>query len=84
MNIEFPSRAKYWEEMTPDQKIERLGDWIDICHRRIKNLERIVTLLNQHSHTQEGKIVVPLVRNEPEYPAAWPNENPLNRGQNDK
>jgi prefoldin subunit 5 len=61
-------RELFWEEKTYEQRIDKLAEVVENLGRRIMQLEKENSLLSQHQHDGHGDIVVPLVRNEPEYP----------------
>jgi len=57
-------REKYWEELSSEEKIEKLGNIIEKQERYIDHLGDRLNLFNEHDHIN-GKLVVPLNRNEP-------------------
>ena len=72
------SREKYWEEMSIEQKISKLGDTIESLYRRNCELEKEIMLMSKHSHSSDGNILVPIKDKEYalERSRCW---SPLNR-----
>jgi hypothetical protein len=55
-----PTREKYWEEMSIEQKISKCGEVIEALYRRNCELEKEIMLMSKHSHSQDGSILVPI------------------------
>ena len=57
-------RNKGWDELTQDEKIERIRDNVkdnsSNAYRQLINLQDKISQLENHSHKENGDIVVPL------------------------
>jgi predicted RNase H-like nuclease (RuvC/YqgF family) len=60
-----PSRQKYWSEITPDERTERLRSELKRALRRIEELSATVRKLKDaaevHEHGKDGKPVMPML-----------------------
>lgn len=72
-----PSREKYWDELTQDEKIEKTAVAVEQLARWFHDNEIMVGLLNQHAHGLDGKIMVPLQHNKLDQ--VWYRDHLLNR-----
>ena len=57
-------RERYWDEISSEEKTERMRIEVKRMQKKITYLEQIVDRLLHHSHTDKG-IVVPLDNNAP-------------------
>lgn len=71
------SRAPYWDEMTSDQRIDKLAEAVEILGRTVVELERENCLLKQHRHIVSGELLIPMAHNQVEQP--WYKTHLLNR-----
>lgn len=62
------SRESYWEEKTTEQRVDKLAEVVEGLARRVLELEKENAELSQHQHDQNGKLVVQIIRNRPEFP----------------
>lgn len=57
------SREKYWSELTPDEKIERLREQVKsvmaLVSDQSNSLEHARAVLMQHTHNPIGQLLVP-------------------------
>lgn len=54
-------REKYWNELTPDEKVERMRTILRRQTSQIEDMQRTLNLLMNHSHNPvNGKLAVPL------------------------
>lgn len=53
------SREPYWEELTDEQKIEKLSRRAEMQDRELKALRDILSKLLKHTHSAEG-LQIPL------------------------
>ena len=57
----LPKREKYWSELTPDEKIERMREQVKIEQARVRTMIQTLTDLRNnfvlHSH-HDGKILL--------------------------
>lgn len=60
MAADVPCREKYWEERSLEDKIEILANSVEFLSNRNVDLENKLLLLNCHSHSENGELVVPL------------------------
>ena len=64
MEAERKLKNTMWEDLTPDQKIERTNEIVKAYNsslgRELQSLRELVNKLNEHSHKDNGDIVVPL------------------------
>lgn len=55
-------RAKYWSEITPDEKIERLREQVKFAAATIERLQeaiaRLTSVFPQHQHGPNGDVLV--------------------------
>ena len=54
-----PKRAKFWKELTPEEKIERMREIVRQMDRRVDQLENRIASLERHDHLN-GNLVAPL------------------------
>lgn len=54
-----PVRAKTWDELTPDERIERLRDALRSKDFAIQELQRQLYALSVHRHGDNGELFVP-------------------------
>ena len=53
-----PMREKYWEEKTPDEKIEMLGDVLERLWKLYTEQADEIQMLRQHRHGLLGELVI--------------------------
>lgn len=72
----LPMREKYWEELTDEQKIQKLAQQLEYAVSRLNSVADIVSRFENHVHVGDRLFfgsfngVTPL---------GWPNDNILNR-----
>ncbi len=71
------SREKYWDELTTDEKVEKLAGAVELLARWFVEIEKTSCLLNQHQHLGDGRIFIPMQHNQVEQP--WYKSHLLNR-----
>lgn len=54
------NREKYWEERTPEEKIEVLRNELAVACRFIQTQQQTIAKLTNHQHAADGCIVVPM------------------------
>lgn len=59
-NIRYPSpmREKYWEECTPEEKIDRCRQQLKIWQMRYEGLDHLVQRLLRHAHLGEQLVML--------------------------
>ena len=57
-----PVREKYWDEISIEQKLDRLRDAIIQGNRKMIETHNVMGLLSDHVHGAYGEINVPLHR----------------------
>lgn len=55
-------REKYWGELDPNQKVERMRGEVKSLQYRIRSLEEIIHQLQRHYHEANGDVVAPIGR----------------------
>lgn len=60
MNQCLAKREKYWDEMTSDEKIERLARELAYLGDANQRLHEQMWAMERHEHGSAGKLVVPL------------------------
>jgi hypothetical protein len=53
-----PSREKYWQEMTPEEKLEVAKDCILSLKREILSIKKTIGSYEQHSHGSDGRLLI--------------------------
>jgi len=56
---DFAGREKYWSELSIEEKIERMRSVIKGADDSIRSIRSTLDRLEQHSHRDDGTIVVP-------------------------
>ena len=59
--MKAPQRQKYWKELTPDEKIERMHEVVQRLQSQNRTLSQTVDRLREHKHI-DGEIVTPMKR----------------------
>lgn len=72
-----PSREKYWEEMSLEQKIDKLAWAIEYLHQTVNHIGSGVQKLENHAHVGDRMFFA----DGPVNPYSRPNNNILNREQ---
>lgn len=54
----FTARDKNWDELTTDEKIERMRGEVKVLQNRVKELIGKVNSLEDHDH-KDGKMILP-------------------------
>jgi hypothetical protein len=72
------SREKYWDELTSDEKIERLGRQVEQMSRALNNDRRMNEFLRRHHHLN-GKMVVEMDGGYNQAEGVFRDAGPLNR-----
>lgn len=75
-----PQREKYWEEMTSEQKIEKVAWAIEYLHHTVNHIAQGVQKLENHAHIGDRMFFA----DGPVSPYSWPNNNILNRESPDR
>ena len=57
-SMSMPMREKYWDELNPKEKIERMRNIIHRLQKQLENANQTIRLLERHSHNKEGETVV--------------------------
>ena len=72
-----PPGAKYWHEMSADEKIEKLADSLRYLSKQYLETAKLVWKLERHQHGELGMPVIPLIAEDKHEP--WILQNPLNQ-----
>lgn len=56
-----PERERYWEEKTPEEKIEAIGIAIEWMADKVNQLESDVAQFKCHSHGHDGAVLIPMI-----------------------
>lgn len=81
---EVESARKNWEELTFEEKMERLSRVIENQATAINRLSFLVEDLTRHEHRDNGKIFIPQNIGSALYDAPHRAQNPLQRKSYDK
>lgn len=73
--LAMPQREKYWEELTPEQKLEKIAWAVEYLQRTVNYMAQGVQRLENHVHVGERMFF----SEGPVNPYSWPNNNILNR-----
>ena len=68
-------REKTWDELTPDERIERLRDCLRSKDMAIQDLREQISRLMNHSHGRNGELLGPLY--------SFPGQQAMCRGGHD-
>jgi len=75
-----PQREKYWDEMTLEQKVEKVAWAVEYLHRTVNHMATGLQRLENHAHIGDRMFFA----DGPVNPYAWPNNNILNRESPDR
>lgn len=70
-------REKYWNELSSEEKIEKLAAALEMLSRWSCDNEKALNLLNQHVHGSDGRMLIPMQHNVLEVP--WYKNHLINR-----
>lgn len=71
------SRAKYWHEMSADEKIEKLADSLRYLSKQYLETAKLCARLQMHQHSDSGIVTIPIWNKDEHEP--WILQNPLNQ-----
>ncbi len=77
----FIGREKYFEEMTADEKTDKIAEALEYAVREIRALRQEVNALRNHAHSPQGDMMVPVrhVVDSDVAPQSYFYRNPLGR-----
>jgi len=52
------SREKYWSELTPDEKIERMRLVVREIRRELSDINNKMRKINRHKHDEKGMPII--------------------------